>query len=75
MQIIVRKGVITIRSKLKEMRDAKGISQVELAEKSGVSRNTIIKIENNSEVCITTETMKKLAYALDVKPSDIFCFE
>lgn len=53
---------------LKLIRIQKGISQQELEEKSGVSRTTISKLENNDGASTTTETIKKLAKALDVPP-------
>lgn len=53
---------------LKLIRIQKGISQQELEEKSGVSHTTISKLENNDGAVTTTETMEKLAEALDVPP-------
>lgn len=53
---------------LKLIRIQKGISQQELSEKSGVSRTTISNLENNDGAVTTTETMKKLAEALDIPP-------
>lgn len=53
---------------LKLIRIQKGISQQKLAEKSGVSRTTISNLENNDGAVTTTETMKKLAEALDIPP-------
>ena len=66
--------VITIKNKLLEIRKKVGISQQELAERANVSRNTIVKIENDEDAIITTETIDKLAKALGVKSSDIFLF-
>lgn len=48
------------------------MSQEELAEKSGISRQTISAIENNSEKCVTSRTLKKLAQALDMTIGDLF---
>lgn len=59
---------------LKERRKAAGLTQAELAEKSGVSRGTIAAIESESvETATTTETLLKLADALGCKVADIFC--
>lgn len=55
---------------IKRIRKEKGISQEELAEKSGVSRPTISKLENNPDAVTTTDTLQKIALALDVKVSD-----
>jgi len=75
MTIKVGKGVNTIKIMLKEVREKKGMSQVELAQKSGVSRNTIMKIESNSCVSLKTKTIVKLANALGVTAEEIFCFK
>lgn len=51
------------------------MSQEELAEKSGVSRATISGLETNPDVITTTETLQKIARALDVRVSDFFTDE
>lgn len=61
-----------MKNKLKEMREAHGMSQAELAEKTGLSRTTISKIENNEEVNINTLTIVKICEVFDVQPSEIF---
>lgn len=61
-----------MKNKLKEMREANGMSQAELAEKTGLSRTTISKIENNEEVNINTLTIVKICEVFDVQPSEIF---
>lgn len=61
-----------IKNRLKELRSERGISQEELAEKSGISRTTLSKIENNEEISVNTRTIAKLAEVFNVKPSDIF---
>jgi transcriptional regulator with XRE-family HTH domain len=53
---------------LKLIRIQKGMSQQELSDKSGVSRTTISNLENNDGAVTTTETMNKLAEALDCPP-------
>lgn len=58
--------------KLKEFREKAKMSQVELSQKSGVSRGTIISIENNSTKSTSTKVLEKLAKALGVSISDIF---
>ena len=58
--------------KIKEIREKKRMSQAELAEASGVSRATIIRIENTPEVVINTKTLEKLASALDVSVRTLF---
>jgi DNA-binding XRE family transcriptional regulator len=59
---------------LKERRDAAGLSQEKLAEKSGVSRGTIAAIESeNVNPDVRSSTLLKLAEALNCKVEDIFC--
>lgn len=61
-----------LKNKLKELREERGISQVELCEKTGLSRTTISKIENNEEVNLNTATIIKIAEVFGLQPSDIF---
>ena len=58
--------------KLKEVRKAKKMTQEELAEKSGISRGTIVAIENGSARTTTIKTLLQLAKALDVTIDQIF---
>ena len=58
--------------RLKEMREQKGMTQEELAEKSGVCRATISAIENQNSECIKTVTLVKLADALEVPVKVLF---
>lgn len=57
---------------VKDRRLALGITQAELANKSGVSRATVSDIENGKKVSIKTETLMRLAEALGVKVKDFF---
>lgn len=58
--------------KIREVRIAKGMTQEELSSKSGVSRGTICALESNDLRSTTSETLVKLANALNVKIDDIF---
>lgn len=58
--------------KIKEARKEKGYTQEELAKRANVSRTTIIGLENGSVTVTTTDTLTKIASALDKKVSDIF---
>lgn len=62
------------KNRLKAFREKNGVSQAELAEKTGLSRTTISKIENNEEVNVNTQTIAKLAEFFNVSPSEIFLF-
>ena len=67
------KKELVLKNKLKELRSEKKLSQSELAEMVGVSRNTISSIETGQ-----FEPTAKLAYviciALDKKFEDVFFF-
>lgn len=58
--------------RVKEFREKKQWTQEALSEKADVSRAIISKLENGDEVVTTTETLKKIASALNCKVSDIF---
>lgn len=58
--------------KLKEVREEKRMTQEELAEKSGVSRQTIISIENDKTTDVKVSTLQKLASAMDTTVQEIF---
>lgn len=58
--------------KIREARKASGFTQAELAKRANVSRATIIGLENGSITVTTTETLTKIAGALNKKVSEIF---
>ena len=66
------KGGMSMGYKIREMREAKNMTQVELAAKSGVSRTTISNLENGIESVTTTRTLNKLATALGVNVEELF---
>ena len=57
---------------IKEVREAKKMSQEELSEKSGVSRAMISGLEAGSIQNTTTKTLYRLALALDISVDKIF---
>lgn len=57
---------------IKEKRTKLGMTQTELAEKSGVSRQTINALENDNLPVCKTDTLSKIAHALNCRVSDIF---
>ena len=59
--------------RLKELREQRKMSQEELSEKAGVSRQIISLLESgNNEVNTTTATLQKLSAALNCSLSEIF---
>ena len=59
-------------NKIKELREKRKMTQEELAEKSGISRATISKLECWEEAETTVGTMQAIANALGVKVSSLF---
>ena len=64
---------LVLRNNLKEIRTEKGLSQGQLAEMVGVSRNTISSIETG-QFNPTAKLALILCIALDRKFEDIFYF-
>lgn len=58
--------------KIREARKARGLTQEELAKRANVSRATIVGLENGSITVTTTETLTKIANALNKKVSEVF---
>ena len=69
---LTRKGVNTLFRKIKDARQAKGMTQEELSIASGVSRATIIGLENGKITNTKTETLRKLASALNITMDVLF---
>jgi len=60
-----------IARRLKELRKKSGWSQQKLAEKAGVSYNTITKIEQGAATMPTIQTMIKIADAFDISLDEL----
>ncbi len=58
--------------KIKEIREAAGMTQQQLSERSGVARSIINGIETGRVKTTTTATLRKLAIALNKKVDEIF---
>lgn len=60
--------------KVKKIRISKKLSQNELAERSGINRTQISRIEKGS-VNVTLETIEKLSLALNIRTRDLMDFD
>jgi putative transcriptional regulator len=67
------KSELVLKNKLKEVRKEKNISQQELADMVGVSRNTISSLETG-QYEPTAKLALVLAVALDMKFEELFYF-
>ncbi len=68
------KNDLILKNRLKEARGNQGLSQVQLAELVGVSRNTISSIETG-QFYPTAKLALIICIALDKKFEDLFYFE
>ena len=57
--------------RIRELREALGLTQAELAARAGVRRATVNRIENARVTAIDLEVLEKLADALRVEPGFI----
>ena len=57
--------------RIRELREKKKLTQEQLAQMSGVSRTTIVLLENNEEHEAMVGTLKSLAAALNVPVSKL----
>jgi transcriptional regulator with XRE-family HTH domain len=56
---------------IRELRESKGWTQQELADKTGVSRQTISKLENGHELDPRKSTLLLLAMAFGIDPQEL----
>lgn len=68
------KDPLVLKNCIKEVRMSAGLSQAQLAEIVGVSRNTISSIETG-QFCPTAKLALVLCIALDKKFEELFYFE
>lgn len=69
--VMIEKGDDNLCQKIKEFRKEKQLSQVELSKVSGVSRSIISGLESGTIKTTTTDTLFKIASALDKEVCDI----
>ena len=60
-----------LSTNLKKLREKKGLSQDRLAKLADIANNTIIKIEQGTNVNPRLDTLKKIAKALDISVDDL----
>ena len=65
---------LVLKNRLKEARSARGLSQAQLAQIVGVSRNTISSLETG-QFQPTAKLALILCIALDMKFEDLFYFD
>ena len=60
-----------IGSRIKQLRQAKGFSQEQFAEKIGIATRTLCGIEVGKNF-FTSDTLEKILTVLDITPQDLF---
>ncbi len=60
------------QNNIKYLRNKYNISQLDLADKVGIDRSTISRIEN-AEIDTTVENVKRIADALNLSLNDLYC--
>lgn len=59
--------------KIRDIRESKNMTQIELCKLAGISRQTLSELENNANANTTTATLAKIADALQCRISDFLC--
>ncbi len=63
-----------IRIRLRDLRLARGLTQVQLAGLCGMPQSTISRIESGSTTGVDFETLDRVAAALGVHPSELIVY-
>ena len=66
---------MTVGKRLKQLREKSGMSQVEFADKIGVSKQTLYKYENDIITNIPTDKIELSAKLLNISPSYLMGWE
>ena len=65
---------MAIKTKLKEVRKKKGLTQLQLAYKLGMTPQYVQKIENDVTKSFSKDTLNKLCKILDCEPGDLIAY-
>jgi len=66
---------IAMRTKIKTLREGKGYSQSQMAEKLHMDERNYKRIENGEKKVMDTDLLMRLADALDIEPADLLTNE
>jgi len=62
--------VVRFGRRVRQIREKKGLKQIEVAEHTGMARTYLSKVENGrTEICL--RRLEELAIALDLKPWEL----
>lgn len=60
---------INFGERLREVMDTKNITVLELSRESGIQRSDLYRYLNETAVCVTIQTVQRLAKALKIDPA------
>ena len=63
-----------MRTRIREVREKKGMSQSELARRTGLSRQRIWALESGEHINVTTKTLETIAKALGKSVKELLIF-
>lgn len=66
---------MAIRIRLRELRRAAGLTQVQLSQRCGMPQSTISRIESGTTSGVDFDTLDRVASALGVHPSELIGFD
>lgn len=66
---------MTIGDRIRDIRTDRSISQTELAERAGISKQTLYKYENNIIINIPSTCIERIAQVLDISPAVLMGWE
>ena len=64
----------TVATNLRRLRQAKNLSQEELADRAGINRNYVGMLEREQHAA-TIDMLEKLALVLEADPVEFFCHD
>ena len=64
-----------VQIRLRELRKARALTQVQLAKLCGMPQSTISRIESGSTTGVDFDTLDRVAAALGVHPSELIAFD
>lgn len=59
--------------KIREIRETRNMTQLELCKQANISRQTLIDLESGKDVNTTVATLQRLADVLQCKVKDLIC--
>ena len=68
---IEERTILSVRFRLREILEKKGMSQAELARRTGLSFSTVHRLASNKTAQVSLATLGKISRVLGCKPGDL----